>query len=152
MSFARWFRENARKLGDGLVSGWDNLPPLAKSVLSLLPVAGDAAELAAQAYKIQVQKKQGDPVIITLSAIGLMADAGNLTGVGAGFNVAIAGLKGAYQAMKPAARAGLRELMESCSKNPQQMKLFLEALTILAKNPKTAYSSFCWVEACFEYG
>jgi hypothetical protein len=135
-NFLDWAKRQARRAGDSVVRGWDNLHPGIKGVLSLLPVVGDGAELAAQAYKIAVQKKQGDPVIITLSALGLMADAGNLTGVGAGFNIALAGFKGAYQLMKPAAKKSLRELMEICSKNPAQMGRFLEFLTLLAKNPK----------------
>lgn len=126
----------ARRAGDSLVNAWDNLHPGAKTVLSFLPIVGDAAELTAQGYKMAVQKKQGDPVIITLSAIGLMADAGNLTGIGAGFNVAIAGLKGAYQLMKPSARKGLQALMEQCSKDPVKMRKMIEALTELSKNPK----------------
>jgi hypothetical protein len=135
-SFGDWLSRQGRRVGDSLVNTWDNLHPGIKTILSFLPVVGDGAELTAQFYKMAVQNKQGDPVIMTLSGIGLMADLGNLTGVGAGFNVLLAGLKGAYQLMEPTARKGFQALMKECSKDPAKMGRMLETLTELAENPK----------------
>jgi hypothetical protein len=106
-----------------LLNWYSNLGFAEKTVLGLIPFAGDSIDLSIQAYRLATGKGV-DPVVVVLSSLGLGADVAAVSTFGGleYVNAALAVMKAQYQVMKPAAQAGLKAIFAVAARSPDAMK------------------------------
>jgi hypothetical protein len=114
------------------VNAFENLSPLEQGIIGVIPF-GDAIDLLVQTHK-QAKGKGADPVVVTLSALGLAADLGTVSGVGLGFNASISAIKVAYKSMSAVGKAAMKNVFAEAAKNPKAMKNLVNSIVELAKD------------------
>jgi hypothetical protein len=116
---------------------WDALPAWAQDTLISVVPFGDGVDLVKETYNAAIGKGV-DPVVVTLSVVGLAGDLGWLDGIIPdpvdGVNAGAALLKAAYKQMGEPAKAALKTLIERVSKNADELAQFAKRLGDLVPN------------------
>lgn len=111
---------------------WRNSPSWLQGIVGLIPF-GDGLDLAIEAHR-QANGRGADPVIVTLSAFGLAADAATLTGIGAGFNATLSMVKAAYNSMGAVGKEAMQRVFAKAAQDPKAMQNLLDTMVGLAKD------------------
>jgi hypothetical protein len=111
---------------------WRKAPPWLQGIVGIIPF-GDGIDLAIEAHR-QANGRKADPVVVTLSALGLAADAATLTGIGAGFNASLSMVKVAYNSMGAIGKEAMQRVFAKAAQDPKTMQRLLDTLVELAKD------------------